>query len=200
MSVNYTPFNGTAGMITVKLFRRSDNVQVGPQDLRIYNFEFSEKDEESALNEIFSNINDELIKDFYGYRKRINFTLVNGGTVQSPTSATNKSLIRTFVTCINLINSHPKTYRMQIQYRSDSNYSMIDDAIFVGDFELLELKEDSNVAQKIKFEFVSRKPREPILLGNLDFTVYVQTENMLGAVLLETGEKLTFETQIDVQV
>lgn len=200
MPVSYTALNGDAGMITVKLFRRSDNVQVGPTDLRIYNFSFSEKDEESESNEIFTNINDKLVKDFYGYRKRIYFTLVNATNVPSPTGATNISLIRTFITCINLINSHSKEYRMQIQYRSTSQYGLIEDAIYVGDFQLKEFKEDSNSAQTIEFEFVSALTKEPINVGYSDLNSNIQLENELGVVLLEDGAVITFESQIDFEL
>jgi hypothetical protein len=203
MSVSYAALNGDAGMITVKLFRRSDNVQVGPTNLSIYNFGFSEKDEESESNEIFTNINDKLIKDFYGYRKRIYFTLVNGANIPSPTAnsdspATNIHLVKTFVSCINLINAHQKDYRMQIQYRSMSSYGLIEDAIYVGDFQLKEFKEDSSSAQTIEFEFVSALPKEPINIGYSTLVSNIQLEdNDLGVVLLEAGNKVSFETQID---
>lgn len=198
MPVSYTAFNGDAGMITVKMFRRRDNVQVGPTDLSIYNFGFSEKDEESESNEIFTNINDVLIKDFYGYRKRIYFTLVNGSSVPSPVSAaTNISLIRSFISCINFINAHSKDYRMQIQYRSVSQYGIIEDAIYVGDFQLKEFKEDSNSAQTIEFEFVSALSKEPINIGYSALNSGVLLENGLGVLLLEDGAAVTFETQID---
>lgn len=197
MSANYNAFNGEAGMITVKLFRRSNNAQVGPTDLRLYNVGFSEKDEESELNEIFTNINDKLIRDFYGYRKRISFTLVNGANVPSPTSATNISLVRSFVNCINVINVFPKDYRLEIQYRSVSQYGIIEDAIFVGDFQLKEFKEDSNSAQTIEFEFVSAIAKEPINIGYSSLNSNIRLENGLGIILLEDLTAATFETQID---
>ena len=199
MPANYTAFNGDAGMITVKLFRRSDNVQVGTTGLRIYNFGFNEEDEESESNEIFTNINDKLIKDFYGYRKRINFSLVNAANVPSPTSSTNASMIKAFISCINLIIAHPLEYRMQIQYRANNQYGIIMDAICVGNFKLKELKEDANVAQVMNFEFVSACVQEPINLGYAGVGTRILLEDETGVIITEMndGGAITCETEID---
>jgi hypothetical protein len=73
MALIYAPINGKAGSITFSLIDRETAEVFSSATLN--SFEFEEEDEESDFNETFVNINDELVKDYYGYRKRIHSAL-----------------------------------------------------------------------------------------------------------------------------
>jgi hypothetical protein len=193
MALIYAPINGSAGTVTIDLVDRQSAESFSSVTINVINFD--EEDEESEFTEIFTNINDETIKDYYGFKKRISFGLVNGvsGT-GGILDANNLENILNIVSILNLANSEPLVYQLNITYRTGTN-GTINDVIQIGNFKLEEVSAKSNAGQIINLEFKSR------LSSNLKYSVddyndylVLEVDNDYGHILLESGGKLRAET------
>lgn len=193
MALIYAPINGSAGTVTIDLVDRQSAESFSSVTINVINFD--EEDEESEFTEIFTNINDETIKDYYGFKKRISFGLVNGvsGT-GGILDANNLENILNIVSILNLANSEPLVFQLNITYRTGTN-GTINDVIQVGNFKLEEVSAKSNAGQIINLEFKSR------LSSNLKYSVddyndylVLEVDNDYGHILLESGGKLRAET------
>lgn len=190
MALIYAPINGKAGSITFSLIDRETAEVFSSATLN--SFEFEEEDEESEFNETFVNINDELVKDYYGYRKRITFSIVNGLSGDGRVlGSTNLGNILTVVSMLNMINLEPLVYRLEIQYRAGVD-GVISDAVYVGNFKLKEISNKSNSGQIIQLEFVSRTTSN-LLYSVPDYHDYLCLENGYN-ILLENGNDILAET------
>lgn len=168
MAVLYKPLGGNAGKITAWLIDRRTGKKVvlnGVDEVSAYCVEFKESNEPSESSKLFTNINDDLIDDFHGYRPQINFALVNANNIPAAGSINNVRSIVVLMRMINLRRSDPFKYRIKIQYRSIKEYGTINDAVFTGQFAPDELKADGNVAQKIEFEFKAAKTDTDYMYG-----------------------------------
>lgn len=190
MALIYAPINGQAGSVTFSLIDR-DTAEVF-SSATLNSFEFEEEDEESEFNETFVNINDELVKDYYGYRKRITFSIVNGLSGDGRVLAsTNLGNILTVISMLNLVNLEPLVYRLEIQYRTGVD-GVISDAVYVGNFKLKEISNKSNSGQIIQLEFVSRTTSN-LLYSVPDYADYICLEDGYN-ILLGDGNDLLAET------
>ena len=190
MALIYAPINGQAGSVTFSLIDR-DTAEVF-SSATLNSFEFEEEDEESDFNETFVNINDELVKDYYGYRKRITFSIVNGLSGDGRVlGSTNLGNILTVISMLNLVNLEPLVYRLEIQYRAGVD-GVISDAVYVGNFKLKEISNKSNSGQIIQLEFVSRTTSN-LLYSVPDYQDYLCLESG-DNILLENGNDLLAET------
>ena len=194
MALIYAPINGSAGTVTIDLVNRQSPDHSFPS-VTINVINFDEEDEESEFTEIFTNINDETIKDYYGFKKRVSFGLVNGmfGT-GGILDANNLGNILNIVSILNLANSEPLVYQLNITYRTGTN-GTINDVIQVGNFKLEEVSAKSNAGQIINLEFKSR------LSSNLKYSVDDYNDYLVleggpdyDHILLESGGKLLAET------
>jgi hypothetical protein len=94
------------------------------------------------------------------------------------------SQILPVISIINSINNAPDLYRLTIQYRSLADYGTIDNAIFVGNFKLLEASAKGNAGQIIPLEFMSKSTSKFLNYGD-DFEIsYILCEDG-GKILLE---------------
>jgi len=194
MALIYAPINGSAGTVTLNLVNRETAESFSSVTINVINFD--EEDEESEFTEIFTNINDETIKDYYGFKKRVSFGLVNGmfGT-GGILDANNLGNILNIVSILNLANSEPLVYQLNITYRTGTN-GTINDVIQVGNFKLEEVSAKSNAGQIINLEFKSR------LSSNLKYSVddyndYLTQDdesNENDEILLEDNTELLLET------
>jgi hypothetical protein len=140
---------------------------------------FDEEDVDSDFTEIFTNIEDNLVKDFYGYRKVVRFSMFNKARPD-----VDGSKILPVISIINSINNAPNLYRLTIQYRSLADYGTIDDAIFVGNFKLLEASAKANAGQIMPLEFMGKGTSMFLNYGD-DFEIsYILCEDG-GKILLE---------------
>lgn len=178
MSIIYRPINGLAGTVTFTLRQRySPYTLVNKATLEYAAFD--EEDVDSDFTEIFTNIEDNLVKDFYGYRKVVRFSLFNKSRLN-----TDNSQVLPVVSMINSINKFPDLYKLSIQYRSLADYGTINDALFVGNFKLLEASTKGNAGQTIPLEFMSKSTNDFLNYGD-DFEIsYILLENG-GKILLE---------------
>lgn len=192
MSLTYKPINGLAGTIVAELIDRESGDIFSTATLIVSGFE--EEDEQSELTNIFTNINDDLIKDDYGYRKRISFVAVNG--VASSLGPDNLLSILSVISMINIVNTEPDIYRLSIQYRAGYDSGIINDAIFIGNVKLTEVSARSNSGQSIQFEFRSKST------GNLKYEISDFASNILlesgMVVLLESGMNLLLESNYTI--
>jgi len=194
MALIYAPINGSAGTVTITLVNRQSAESFSSVTINVINFD--EEDEESEFTEIFTNINDEIIKDYYGFKKRVSFGLVNGMFgIGGILDANNLGDILNIVSILNLANSEPLVYQLNITYRTGTN-GTINDVIQVGNFKLEEVSAKSNAGQIINLEFKSR------LSSNLKYSVddyddYLTQDddsNENDEILLEDNTELLLET------
>jgi hypothetical protein len=181
MSIIYRPINGLAGTVTFTLRQRySPYTLVNKATLEYAAFD--EEDVDSDFTEIFTNIEDNLVKDFYGYRKVVRFSLFNKSRLN-----TDNSQVLPVVSMINSINKFPDLYKLSIQYRSLADYGTINDALFVGNFKLLEASTKGNAGQTVPLEFMSKSTNDFLNYGD-DFEIsYILLENG-GKILLEGSD------------
>jgi hypothetical protein len=181
MSIIYRPINGLAGTVTFTLRQRySPYTLVNKATLEYAAFD--EEDVDSDFTEIFTNIEDNLVKDFYGYRKIVRFSLFNKSRLN-----TDNSQVLPVVSMINSINKFPDLYKLSIQYRSLADYGTINDALFVGNFKLLEASTKGNAGQTVPLEFMSKSTNDFLNYGD-DFEIsYILLENG-GKILLEGSD------------
>jgi len=187
MSVTYTPINGNAGTVSFDLVDRQTG-EIFDSIASLDIIEFDEDDEESEFNEIFTNINDELIKNHAGHRKKISFSIVNAGIMGN----TNLAKIFKLVQFLNIVNYDQETYRLSIQFRGSDTSGVVSDAVYFGNFKLNEISANANIGQTIPLEFRSRTT------GMLDYSInaffrylllqdggYVLLQNNTGKVILQ---------------
>jgi hypothetical protein len=178
MSIIYRPINGLAGIATFTLRQRFSTHAIVNQATIEY-ATFDEEDVDSDFTEIFTNIEDNLVKDFYGYRKVVRFSMFNKARPD-----VDGSKILPVISIINSINNAPNLYRLTIQYRSLADYGTIDDAIFVGNFKLLEASAKANAGQIMPLEFMGKGTSMFLNYGD-DFEIsYILCEDG-GKILLE---------------
>jgi hypothetical protein len=178
MPIIYRPINGLAGTATFTLRQRFSTHDIVNQATIEY-AAFDEEDVDSDFTEIFTNIEDNLVKDFYGYRKVVRFSMFNKSRPD-----VEGSQILPVISIINSINNAPDLYRLTIQYRSLADYGTIDNAIFVGNFKLLEASAKGNAGQIIPLEFMSKSTSKFLNYGD-DFEIsYILCEDG-GKILLE---------------
>lgn len=178
MSIIYRPINGLAGTVTFTLRQRYSPHHIVNKTTLEY-AAFDEEDVDSDFTEIFTNIEDNLVKDFYGYRKVVRFSLFNKSRL-----STHNSQVLPVVSMINSINKFPDLYKLSIQYRSLADYGTINDALFVGSFKLLEASARGNAGQIIPLEFMEKGTSMFLNYGD-DFEIsYILYENK-GKILLE---------------
>lgn len=186
MSLIYKPLNGIAGTITASLTDRISAVGISSATLNIADFE--ENDEQSAFSSVFENVNDELIFDYYGFRKVISFSIYNKYEDDTSENAVLPNIL-SLISMINQINASPDRFRLSIQYRSNS---IINDAVFIGDFKLEEATKKANAGQIINLTFKSRN------CNDLDYSIPEYNDFLMlesgGHILLESGDKLLAET------
>lgn len=181
MSIIYRPINGLAGTATFTLRQRFSPHNIVNQATIDY-ATFDEEDVDSDFTEIFTNIEDDLVKDFYGYRKVVRFSMFNKARPD-----TDDSQILPIISMINSINNAPNLYRLTIQYRSLADYGTINDALFVGNFKLLEASAKGNAGQIIPLEFMEKGTSMFLNYGD-DFEIsYILLENG-GKILLEGSD------------
>ncbi len=178
MPIIYRPINGLAGTATFILRQRYSPYTIANQATIEY-AAFDEEDVDSDFTEIFTNIEDNLVKDFHGYRKVVRFSLFNKSRLD-----TSSSQVLPVISMINSINRFPDLYRLSIQYRSLADYGTINDALFVGNFKLLEASAKGNAGQTVPLEFMSKGTNDFLNYGD-DFEIsYILYEND-GKILLE---------------
>ena len=178
MSIIYRPINGLAGIATFTLRQKFSPHAIVNQATIEY-AAFDEEDVDSDFTEIFTNIEDDLVKDFHGYRKVVRFSMFNKARPD-----TSDSQILPIISMINSINNAPDLYRLTIQYRSLADYGTINDALFVGNFKLLEASAKGNAGQIIPLEFMGKGTSMFLNYGD-DFEIsYILYEND-GKILLE---------------
>lgn len=181
MSIIYRPINGLAGTVTFTLRQRYSPYTIVNKATLEY-AAFDEEDVDSDFTEIFTNIEDNLVKDFYGYRKVVRFSLFNKSRLN-----TDNSQVLPVVSMINSINKFPDLYKLSIQYRSLADYGTINDALFVGNFKLLEASTKGNAGQTVPLEFMSKSTNDFLNYGD-DFEIsYILLENG-GKILLEGSD------------
>ncbi|MDY0387413.1 MAG: hypothetical protein RBT65_09860 [Methanolobus sp.] len=181
MSIIYRPINGLAGTATFTLRLRFSSTHDIVNQATIEYATFDEEDVDSDFTEIFTNIEDNLVKDFYGYRKVVRFSMFNKARPD-----VDESQILPVISIINSINNAPDLYRLTIQYRSLADYGTINDALFVGNFKLLEASAKGNAGQIIPLEFMGKGTSMYLNYGD-DFEIsYILLENG-GKILLEDG-------------
>ena len=178
MSSTYLPINGNAGLVSFTLYD-TNGIMVGDAVTSVGVIEFDENDEESELNSVFTNLNDELVKNHFGHRKVISFSLVNANNLGED----NLAKIFQIVTILNIVNYAPEDYRLQIQYRGNDTAGLILDAIYTGNFKINELSAKANIGQSIPLVFKSKKA------GILNYSMNSFFLNML----LENGEPMLLE-------
>lgn len=180
MSIVYRPINGLAGIATFILRQRFSPYAIFNQATIEY-AAFDEEDVDSDFTEIFTNIEDDLVKDFHGYRKVVRFSMFNKARPD-----VDGGQILPVISMINSINNAPDLYRLTIKYRSLANYGTIHDALFVGNFKLLEASAKGNAGQIIPLEFMNKSTNMLLNYGD-DFEIsYILLENG-GKILLEDG-------------
>ena len=195
MSLVYAPINGSAGSVIFTLTERSSDTATETYTLSVVGFE--EEDVESESTEYIENILGETIKDYYGFKKKINFGLVNGIAGDSRVLGSNNlSNILNVVNMINLANLQPTIYKLSIQYRTQAN-GYINDAIQVGNFKLQEISGKANTGQTVYLEFISNTLSDldysmTTQYGDLDLNNYLALEDG-GRILLENGNQLLAE-------
>lgn len=172
--ITYRPINGNAGQLKFSLINKNTNET--ESEVEIYCANFSEEDVDSDFTNEFVNIQDELIKDYYGYRKHIRFSLFN-----KYMSDTEPNYILYVIHMINSIQMYPELYRLNIKYR---DMSTLYDAVFIGNISLSEINNNSNSAQTIEFEFAERKT---------DMWLRYDDNFMVSYLLLEDGGKILLE-------
>jgi hypothetical protein len=178
MSIIYRPINGLAGIATFTLRQKFSPHAIVNQATIEY-AAFDEEDADSDFTEIFTNIEDDLVKDFHGYRKVVRFSMFNKARPDI-----SDSQILPIISMINSINNSPDLYRLTIQYRSLADYGTINDALFVGNFKLLEASAKGNAGQIIPLEFMEKSTSMFLNYGD-DFEIsYILYEND-GKILLE---------------
>lgn len=181
MPIIYRPINGLAGTATFILRQRYSPHTIANQATIEY-AAFDEEDVDSDFTEIFTNIEDNLVKDFHGYRKVVRFSLFNKSRLD-----TSSSQVLPVISMINSINRFPDLYRLSIQYRSLADYGTINDALFVGNFKLLEASTKGNAGQTVPLEFMSKGTNDFLNYGD-DFEIsYILLEDGIGKILLEDG-------------
>jgi len=179
MSIIYRPINGLAGIATFTLRQKFSPHAIVNQATIEY-AAFDEEDVDSDFTEIFTNIEDDLVKDFHGYRKVVRFSMFNKARPD-----TSDSQILPIISMINSINNAPDLYRLTIQYRSLADYGTINDALFVGNFKLLEASAKGNAGQTVPLEFMSKSTNDFLNYGD-DFEIsYILLEDGIGKILLE---------------
>ena len=178
MSIIYRPINGLAGIATFTLRQKFSPHAIVNQATIEY-ATFDEEDVDSDFTEIFTNIEDDLVKDFHGYRKVVRFSMFNKARPDI-----SDSQILPIISMINSINNAPDLYRLAIQYRSLADYGTISDALFVGNFKLLEASAKGNAGQIIPLEFMEKGTSMFLNYGD-DFEIsYILYEDD-GKILLE---------------
>lgn len=178
MPIIYRPINGLAGTATFILRQRFSPYAIFNQATIEY-AAFDEEDVDSDFTEIFTNIEDDLVKDFHGYRKVVRFSAFNKARPD-----VDGSQILPIISMINSINNAPDLYRLRIKYRSLADYGIIHDALFVGNFKLLEASAKGNAGQIIPLEFMNKSTNMLLNYGD-DFEIsYILLENG-GKILLE---------------
>ena len=186
MSIIYRPINGLAGTATFTLRQRFSPYNIVNRATIEY-ADFDEEDVDSDFTEIFTNIEDDLVKDFYGYRKVVRFSMFNKARPD-----VSGSQILPIISMINSINNAPDLYRLKIQYRSLADYGTINDALFVGNFKLLEASAKGNAGQIIPLEFMGKSTSMFLNYGD-DFEIsYILYEDG-GKILLEDGGAIVAE-------
>jgi hypothetical protein len=178
MPIIYRPINGLAGTATFILRQRFSPHAIVNQATIEY-AAFDEEDVDSDFTEVFTNIEDDLVKDFHGYRKVVRFSLFNKSRLD-----TSNSQVLPVISMINSINRFPDLYRLSIQYRSLADYGTINDALFVGNFKLLEASTKGNAGQTVPLEFMSKSTNDFLNYGD-DFEI--------SYILLEDGGKILLE-------
>lgn len=180
MPIIYRPINGLAGTATFILRQRFSPYAIFNQATIKY-AAFDEEDVDSDFTEIFTNIEDDLVKDFHGYRKVVRFSMFNKARPD-----VDGSQILPVISMINSINNAPDLYRLTIRYRSLADYGTIHDALFVGNFKLLEASAKGNAGQIIPLEFMNKSTNMLLNYGD-DFEIsYILLEDG-GKILLEDG-------------
>ena len=178
MSIIYRPINGLAGIATFTLRQKSSPYDIVNQATIEY-ATFDEEDVDSDFTEVFTNIEDDLVKDFYGYRKVVRFSMFNKARPD-----VDDSQILPIISMINSINNYPDLHRLTIKYRSLADYGTINDALFVGNLKLLEASAKGNAGQIIPLEFMEIGTSMFLNYGD-DFEIsYILYEDN-GKILLE---------------
>lgn len=187
MSLLYRPINGNAGTATFTLTTKTTPAIVVNKVIIDY-ATFDEEDVDSEFTEIFTNIEDNIVKDFYGYRKVIRFSLFNKARED-----TTSSQILPVISMINSINNHPDIYRLSIQYRSIADSGTINDAVFSGNFKLLEASAKGNAGQIIALEFMNKSTSNFLNYSDGFDISYLLLEDGESNILLESGGNLAAE-------
>lgn len=187
MSLLYRPINGNAGTATFTLTTKTTPAIVVNKVIIDY-ATFNEEDIDSEFTEIFTNIEDNIVKDFYGYRKVIRFSLFNKARED-----TTSSQILPVISMINSINNHPDIYRLSIQYRSIADSGTINDAVFSGNFKLLEASAKGNAGQIIALEFMNKSTSNFLNYSDGFDISYLLLEDGESNILLEDGGNLAAE-------
>jgi hypothetical protein len=190
MALTYKPIGGNAGTILFELIHRPSNVTQNTVSINVINFE--EDDEESSFTEVFENINDVTIKDYYGFKKKISFGLVN--RIQDSDTEDYLGKILSLASFINLVNNYPRTYRLSITYR-DGSGATISDAIQIGNIKLAEVSASSNSGQIIDLEFSDRNSHD-IDFSVVEYNDGLALEDDSGYILLENGGLILLETYL----
>ena len=192
MSLVYVPINGNAGQATFSLVDRDTDEVFSTAT--VYVADFDEEDEESEFNELFTNIIDDLIKDYHGFRKHIYLSLVNAASIDRYAANTNN--LPNILSILGMINNRlmePNVYRLQIQYRYAAT---MQDAVYIGNFKLQEAVKNASVGQIISLHFAEKSAH------NLNYSIQDYVDRLCleafdgedGYILLEDGGKLLAET------
>lgn len=204
MSLSYVPFKGDAGIVKISLIKvREGKVPIVPDYLNTIYLnvtEFSEDMEESSMNETFEDINGNAHKNHFGYRQVISFSAVNANNMPIPAGSTktNRRAIQELITMINAINLYPKNYNLRVQYRDDTQLSVMSNVIYTGLPSVNELIKDANIAQDIKFQFKAKSLSEPDFgLELIDPVVFIEEDTTTDTVILTTELEEAFINQVN---
>ena len=192
MSLDYKPMNGKAGTIFCSLTRKSDLFTTASISFNVVNFD--ESDEPSELNDEFVNLAGDLIKDHYGYHKRISFGLINARS-SVMFSEDNKHKIEKLIMWINQVNQNPRKYKLKIKYRDGVISSTLHDAVMIGETGLKELSPKSNSAQIIELTFKARSYHQLNYTSpDSHFIVEAQASNAGARIVFVTQDSETNES------
>lgn len=190
---SYVPIGGQAGKITVRMFRRANNTQLG-NTLQLSVFGFKESLEDAQDNDMFENILGTLTENYYGERKVISFSVANGSSLDA------QNLHNIFVLCgyINFIRNQPRIFRLEIEFRKGiRTASVINDAVFFGDRSPQEITDSANAGQTIPMQFKSRTYSNNIQIAfdHIDGITeeVVSGEETNTIIVLESGGKILLE-------
>ena len=178
----YLPILGNAGTVVISVYE--NNTLSFTSTINISKFE--EEYIESSGNRILYDEDDNAIKHFVGFKKNIKFSVYNSYTED------NYGNMVQLLYSLDSIKLNSETIKVTINYRANSSFGTITDAVFVKLPQINNVSQSSNVAEEFVFEIEERNPVTELLFGQVTGSGYLLLES--GAyLLLESGGKINLE-------